>query len=178
MKKCTEYKIGKTTIKKESDYDADLSYLGEYGSKVKPGCIIRADETFIEDHADDEDYEIPGMGNREYSFFYPFCGGEEPSAPDYQKYALQDYKQMEDYNNGQWSMIGITVSTTITTDTGLTDKIVNSLWGIEDRWDKDSREYIQGEIENLKGENKVELLKMGFSESEIDQSLNNANEVD
>jgi hypothetical protein len=85
---------------------------------------------------------------------------------------------MEDLNNSQWSYCGIIVSTTITTDTGLTDKIVNSLWGIEDHWDKDSREYIRGEIENLKEENKAELLKMGFSESEIDESLNNAEEVD
>jgi hypothetical protein len=58
---------------------------------------------------------------------------------------------------------------------GISDTIQNSLWGIEDHWDKDSRLYIENDIiPDLKNENKQELLKMGFSEKEIDESLNNA----
>lgn len=177
MKKCTTYTIGKTTIKKEIDTDPDTSYLGEYGMELKPGCIIRIDKSFYEDLQDDydkEDHYIRG----EYPYFYPPDNGEKPGTPDYKKYALQDYQVMCDLDNSQWTFIGITVKTHISTDTGISDDIVNSLWGIEDYWDEDSRSYHNEVIADLKYENKVELLKMGFSEKEIDESLNNAEEVD
>ena len=177
MKKCTTYTIGKTTIKKTPDYDPDTSYLGEYGRVLKPGCIIRINESFYEDLPDDydkDDHEIRG----EYPYFYPPDNGEKPGTEDYKKYALQDYHLMEDLNNQQWSYIGITVTTKIYTDMGISDEITNSLWGIEDHCDKDSRDYHNEVIDDLKSENKAELLKMGFTEKEIDESLNNADEVD
>ena len=175
MKKCTTYTIGKTVIKKEIDTNPDTSYLGEYGEKYLPGCVIRGDRSVYEDHIDDDDYEPPRM-NQEYSFFYPPDNGEKPGTPDYKKYALQDYDNMEDLNNSQWTFIGIIVKTTIKTDIGISDEIVNSLWGIEDHFDKDSKAYVQETISELKAENKAELLKMGFTEKEIDESLNNAEE--
>lgn len=180
MKKCVTLSIGKTTIKKEPDYDRDTSYLGEYGDKLKPGCIIRADRTFYEDmpdYDDNPDYEVPEM-NRVCSFFYPPDNGEKIGTPDYKKYALQDYEMMEDLNNNQWGYISIVVKTFIKTDMGLSDEIISSLCGIEDHWDKDSEEYINALISDLKSENKAELLKMGFSAPEIDESLNNADEVE
>jgi hypothetical protein len=180
MKKCINLSVGKTTIKKEPDYDADTSYLGEYGDKLKPGCIIRADRTFYEDipdYDDSPDYEVPEM-SRVCSFFYPPDNGEIPGTPEYKKYALQDYENMENLNNQQWGYVAIVVKTTIKTDMGLSDEVINSLCGIEDHWDKDSKNYIDEIITDLKAENKAELLKMGFSEKEIDESLNNADEVE
>ena len=177
MKKCINLSIGKTTVTQEPDTDPDTSYLGEYGEKYKPGCVICGDRTIYEDHTDDDDYDPPRM-NREYSFFYPPDNGEIPGSDSYRKCALEDYDNMEDLNNSQWTYVGITVKTAINTDMGISDTIQNSLWGIEDHWDKDSKAHIRDTIEELKQENKIELLKMGFPEKEIDESLNNAEEVD
>ena len=177
MKKCIALSIGKTTIKKSPDTDPDTSYLGEYGNKYKPGCVIRGDRSIYEDHIDDDDYDPPQM-SLEYNFFYPPDNGESPGTADYKKYALQEYDNMEDLNNSQWTFIGLIVTTEIKTDMGISDKVVSSLWGIEDHWDKDSDAYIKETISELKAENKAELLKMGFSEKEIDASLNDAEEVD
>lgn len=172
MKKCTEYTIGKTRIIQEYDPDPDTSYLGEYSNKYQPGCIIRADGTFYEDHINDEEYEPPEM-NREYSFFIPPDNGEKIGSAEYRKYAIQDYELMEGLNNNQWTFIILTVKTHITTNTGLSDTIQNSLCGIADHWDKESRDHKEEVIRDLIGENKTELLKMGFSEDEIKESLDN-----
>ena len=177
MKKCVNLSIGQTTIKKEPDNDPDTSYLGEYGEKIKPGCIIRYDREIYEDIADNEDYEIIHL-NREYSFFYPPDNGEKPGTPEYKKYALQDYDNMEALNNSQWSFIGIVVKTEIKTDIGISDIIQSSLWGIEDHWNKDSRDYHNTVIGELKEENKDQLLKMGFKLEDIEKSFNDAIEVD
>ena len=177
MKKCTEYTLGKTRIIKKPDYHADDSYLGVYGSVLKPGCIIRADESFYEDHIDDDDYE-PGLIPREHSFFYPPDTGEKIGTPEYKKCALLDYQVVEDLNNQQWGFISLTVSTTVFADVGLTDEISNSLYGIEDHWDKDSNDYHREVVDDLKHEVKVQLLKMGFSDQEIDESFKDAEEVD
>jgi hypothetical protein len=73
MRKCTTYTIGKTTVKKEIDTDPDTSYLGEYGSTLKPGCIVRRDNSFYEDIPEDwNTYEIKEahqMYDREYPYF-------------------------------------------------------------------------------------------------------------
>ena len=175
MKKCTIFTLGKTTITKGYDNDPDTSYLGEYGGKLKPGCIIRSLNKFYEDLNDDEN--IPNI-SREYNFYYPPDNGEKIGSPEYKKYALQDYNIMESLSNGQWSFIGIVVKTEIKTDAGISDSVQSSLWGIEDHWDKDSREYHKSVTEDLKEEQKDALLKMGFSDKEIEESLNNAVEVD
>jgi len=177
MKKCTEYTLGKTRIIKKPDYRADDSYLGVYGSVLKPGCIIRTDKSFYEDHIDDDDYE-PGLIPREHSFFYPPDTGEKIGTPEYKKCALLDYQVVEDLNNQQWGFISLTVSTTVFADVGLTDEISNSLYGIEDHWDKDSNDYHREVVDDLKHEVKVQLLKMGFSDQEIDESFKDAEEVD
>ena len=177
MKKCVNLSIGQTIITKEPDNDPDTSYLGEYGEKIKPGCIIRYDREIYEDIADNEDYEIIHL-NREYSFFYPPDNGEKPGTPEYKKYALQDYDNMEALNNSQWSFIGIVVKTEIKTDIGISDIIQSSLWGIEDHWNKDSRDYHNTVIGELKEENTDQLLKMGFKLEDIEKSFNDAVEVD
>jgi hypothetical protein len=175
MKKCTTFTLGKTTITKEMDIDPDTSYLGEYGGKLKPGCIIRSLNKFYEDLDDDEN--IPNIP-REYNFYYPPDNGEKIGSPEYKKYAIQDYENMEALSNNQWSFIGIVVKTEIKTDVGISDNITSSLWGIEDHWNKDSSDYHKSVIEDLKDEQKGALLEMGFTNNEIEDSLCNAIEVD
>ena len=172
MKKCTEYTIGETRIIQEYDPDPDTSYLGEYGNALKPGCIIRINKTFYEDVPDDydkEDHYIRG----EYPYFYPPDNGEKPGSEEYRKYALQNYENMEDLSNSQWTFIILSARTTITTNTGLTDHIQNSLCGIEDHWDKDSADYKKEVVADLISENIAELENMGFSLDEIKKSTDN-----
>lgn len=183
MKKCINLSIGTTTIAKKLDTDPDTSYLGEYGDTPKPGCLIIQDQKIYEEVINDEDYEFQGRSHN-YRFFYPPDNGEIPGSDMYRKCVLEDYQNMEDLNNSQWTFIAIIVKTEIVGKipsikdggkyTEISDHIINSLWGIEDHFDKDSKAYIEETINELKGDNKTELLKMGFSESEIDQSLNNA----
>jgi hypothetical protein len=186
MRKCIDILIGKTTIKKKPDYDADASYLGEYGDKIKPGCIIVRDKEVYEDIVDNEDYEIPEKSGN-YRFFYPPDNGEKIGTHEYKNCALEDLQNVEDLDNQQWGYCAITVKTEVVAKIPsvenvnkyieMVDTITTSLWGIEDHWDKDSELYIKSTIEDLKEENKQHLLKMGFDEKEIDDSLNNADEV-
>jgi hypothetical protein len=175
MKKCTTYTLGQTTIKRVPDYDADTSYLGEYTDKYQPGCIVRYDHSFYEDHIDDEEYE-PQKPRREYAFFMPPDSGEKIGTELYRKYALEDYNLMEGLNESQWMYVGIVVTTVIKTDTGLSDDVFNSLWGIEDHFDKESQDYHKEVIEDNKAEVKNQLLEMGFKDEEIEESFRNAKE--
>jgi hypothetical protein len=178
MKKCTEYTLGKTIISSEYDETGDHDYYGICGDKYKPGCIVRADQSFYEDHIDidkeDDDgyplYEVPTIRG-EYSFFYPADTGEKIGTELYRKYSLENYKRVEALNNGQWGYIGLIVETTVHIDNTLSDTITESLWGIES---DSGSEYFNGEIEELKESVKDQLRKMGFSDDEINQSVNNA----
>ncbi len=179
MRKCTDYTLGQTIIKKEYDDNPDTTYLGEYTNKYQPGCIIRADRTFYEDHIDDDEYDPPGM-NREYSFFMPAEIEEEPGTELYKKYALQNYDAIEGLSNSDWIYVGVTVSTVVHANVAgvsLSDTVSDSLWGIEDHWDKSSSEDINEIISELKYGVKQRLLKMGFSDNEIEESFKNAEMV-
>ncbi len=85
----------------------------------------------------------------------------------------------KEYEAGHFGFIGIIVRTElighIDQNPGkyfeISDNVITSLWGIESDSGKDHIEEI---ISDLKSENKAELLKMGFSSDEIDQSLNTA----
>jgi hypothetical protein len=172
MKKCTTYTLGETIIVQKYDDTPDTSNYGKYTEKYQPGCIIRRNRTFYEDHIDDDDYDPPRM-NREYSFFQPYASGEKIESSEYRKYALQDYEAMESLNNQQWTYICLDVKTFIHTDSGLSDHVQNSLCSIEDHWDKESREYKEEVVRDLISENIVELSKMGFSMDEIKKSTDN-----
>jgi hypothetical protein len=190
MKKCVNLSIGTTTIKKEPDYDADNSYFGTYGGKLKSGCYIRSHKKFYEDITEDDD--IPNTyGHHEYNFFYPSYQGVEIGTEEYKKYALQNYELMEGLNNNQWGYIGITIKTEIIANipnpkdnkkyTEMSDNIISSLWGIEygiSNNEYTDKGYIEETIKDLLSEQKDQLLKMGFSDSEIEQSFKDAKEVD
>lgn len=170
MKKCLNLTLGTTYCSVQSDDSPDTSYLGEYTEKYIPGCIIRGDNTFYEDHTDDEEYEPPTL-SREYSFFIPPDNGEKPGTDDYKKYAMQDYRRTEALNRGLWWHIGITLSTVISSDNGLSvDSIRSSVWGIESDSGKD---YIKEIISDLSADIRSELQKIGFKDKEIDKTLKN-----
>jgi hypothetical protein len=71
--------------------------------------------------------------------------------------------------------VTVVVKTTINADNGMSDYVCNTLSGVVSDGGK---EYLGDIIRDMKAENKAELLKMGFSEKEIDESLNNAEEVE
>ena len=202
MKKCTIYTIGKTTITKEYDDFSDYDYYGKYTNDIGPGVYVRSEHDFYErlpaEMERDSDGTFIGKGvpeyrtyNMEYSGIIP--ANHIPHNPkswahvtrkekskvikkygslknaDY-AYAIEDCKRLEKLGD-TWSYIVVSVKTVITTDTGMHDTICNSLCGIESDSGKECFEEI---VRDLKSMNKDDLLKMGFSEKEIDDSLNNA----
>jgi hypothetical protein len=194
MKKCVDLSIGTTTIRREIDEYPDLSFYGEYTSDIKPGVIIREHNEFYEKIHTGMERDIDGRfigkkepeyshfyGRNEYPGFKPYAGGEKIGTKEYYLSGMADYERMEKYNRNHWYMINIVVTTHVygkipSMDdkpgyTEISDTISNSLSNVESDGGK---EYLDEIISDLKSENKADLLKMGFSEAEIDQSLNNA----
>jgi hypothetical protein len=170
MKKCTTYILGKTIISSEYDDTPMDDIYGKYGNTLKPGCIIRYEKEFYEDIIDKEDYEIPLLNNGECSFFYPADNGEKIGTDEYKKYALLNYQRMEDYNNNHWSYLIIRCETFVHTDSGLSDGVFDTLSSVESDGEK---EYLKEIIDELKNNVKYQLKNMGFSEDEINQSVDN-----
>ena len=156
-----------------SGYDeiSDFDNYGSYGHKFEPGCIVRADGSFYEDHITDDEYEPSTLRNGEYSFFYPAENGEKIGTDEYRKYAKRDYQRMVDYNNNHWSYLVLIVETTINTDSGLSDSVSDTIGGVESDGGVD---YLKEMVDDLKTGVKSQLSKMGFSDDEINLSVNNA----
>jgi len=205
MKKCTTYTIGKTTITKEYDEFSDYDHYGKYTDNIEPGVYVRSEHDFYErlpaEMERDSDGTFIGKGVPEYRTYSREYSGIIPSnhipfnPKDWSHvsrkdksevikkygslknasyaYALEDCRRLEALNNGQWSYLIVSVETAITTDTGMSDRVWNSVGGMESDGNK---EYFDEVIRDLKSMNKSELLKMGFTEKEIDESLNNAEE--
>jgi hypothetical protein len=169
MKKCTEYTLGKTIVSSVIDEYADESDYGSFGNKYEPGCIVRADNSFYEDHINDDEYE-PGIMRHEYSFYYPPDNGEDIGTADYKKYAKEDYKRMTDYNNNQWSYLVLKVETSIHSDMGLSH-VFAIIGNIESDYGRDG---LNEHISELKAQIRYQLCKMGFSDDEINQSVDNS----
>jgi hypothetical protein len=161
-------KIDYIKIVRESDNDPDTSYLGEYGDKIKPGCIIVESGEFIEDIPEDE---IPERG-REYRFFYPQEIGEEIGSENYRKYSLQNFKMMERLNRGDWGYISVSAEARVLTSYDGKNWLINTLssgglYGIE----SDSEESYIKEIEEEELDSLKEVLKeYGFSDEEINKA--------
>ncbi|MDD3961288.1 MAG: hypothetical protein PHT77_05435 [Bacteroidales bacterium] len=209
MKKCTTYTIGKTTIKKEPNYDDFFlsDYLGKFTDDIGPGVYVRSEHEFYEklpaEMERDTDGTFIGKGEPEYRTYSREYNGIAPcnhipfnpknwshvSRKDKSEvikkygslknasyaYAKEDCERLEALNNGDWVFVTVIVETKIITDTGMSDRVWNTLSGVES---DSGKEYFGEIISDLKAENKTELLKMGFSESEIAASLDNAEEVD
>lgn len=201
MKKCTEYTIGTTRILREYDKYADYDYLGKFTNDIGPGVYVRTAGDFYErlpaEMERDIDGRFIGKGEPEYSTYSREYNGIIPgnhipynpkawahvSRKDKSEvikkygslknasyaYAKEDCRRLENLGN-TWNYISVIVETRISTDTGMSDVIRSSLSGIESDSGDDHFKEI---IDDLKAQNKSDLLKMGFGEIEIDESLNN-----
>ena len=107
---------------------------------------------------------------REYDYFLPYAGGEEPGTENYQKYGKQDFDRMESLNNGNWCFIGIIAKAEILT-TNSTVQVIRSggLWGIESDTGAYLDEVEKDELENLR----LELTALGFGKRAIDKAFQN-----
>lgn len=188
MKKCTSYKIEKIIMRKELDYDPDLSFYGKYTNSIGPGVIIRQYNEFYERIPTEMERDEcgrfigkmapewdPHYLRNEYPGFKPFASGEKVGTKEYYEYGMQDYERMEDYNRGGWCMVVVVLTAYITTDTGLSDTIHATLSGVESDSGADYFEEIK---RDLSADLKADLLKMGFSEDEITTALSDIQEVD
>lgn len=160
-------KINFIKVIREYDDNPDTSYLGEYGDKIKPGCIIVESGKFIEDVSDNE---IPEKG-REYRFFYPMEIGEKIGSKKYREYSLQNFKRIERLNSGDWNYISISAEARVLTSYDGTNWLINTLssgglYGIESDSDEDYLKTIEDEeTDSLKDV----LKEYGFSDEEISQ---------
>lgn len=140
-------KIEKITIVHAPDYDADLSYLGEFSNERGPLAIHH------------------NGGRNSYEWF-------NPANAETLKHAQQDYKRMMDFENGNLSCISIRAVATVATSndddgkTWLINKIESGgLYGIES--DSDDTEIKSIEAEQL-DELKDALHNFGI----IDETIN------
>ena len=134
----------KITIKRIPDYDADLSWIGTFDNEAKDEFAIKHDES----------------NSRTYNYFNPQKG-----AVTSKKEAMEDYKRMMAYENGEWGMIGIKAFAEIATSQDgkiwqLNTISSGGLWGIED--DSDEK-YLMEEENNQLTDLRDVLAELGFT---------------
>jgi hypothetical protein len=173
-------KIDSIKIIHAVDEYPDLSYIGKYTDDMEPGVIVREYGEFyeklpaeMERDTDGRFYrkgspEVPARG-REYRGFRPYAGGEKPGTKDYYKYGMQDFKQMEDINNGYIQIIGIYAKATVSYEVAAGGRRIDTLessglWGIEEG-PKGSKAYIK-EIE----QQQLDDLKEHLEHYQVDMS--------
>lgn len=165
----SEYpKILKVWIIKPVDDLPDTSTLGEYHDNKEEWSIYRRESEYV--HNLPEDYEFI-RNSRNFAFFRPYAGGEQPGTEEYQKYGKQDYERMEGLNNGQWCYIGVIVKAEIQLhENGVVQTIQSGgLWGIE----SDATDYIEEVIEEGYSSLKSELAHIGCSKEQIAEAFGN-----
>ena len=115
------------------DESPDTSFIGEYTDEMSDWVISRQYDAYVIDLPSDT--KIVERG-REYRFFLPYAGGEQPGTAEYRKYGMQDYGRMEALNRGDWCFIGIQAEAIVSRDIGQGNKrlqrlVSGGLWGIE-----------------------------------------------
>jgi hypothetical protein len=151
-------KIDHIKIKIMDDDYPDLSGLGEYSDTPKEGAIDR------------REYFGSSWRVGEYKYFNP--GNYDPTDPDRDEYALQDYERMEAYNHGDWRCIGIRADCKYLIDNWIIQEITSGgLWGIEsDSGDDYLKEIAQEETFSLT----IYLKEIGFTDKEIEPHIKKA----
>jgi len=146
-------KLESVEIKLVADDSPDTSFLGEYTDSPDPWAIVRCEGEYLENLGDD--YELPSKG-RVCRFFKPYAGGEKPGSKEYQEYGKQDFKRMEQLNDGEFSFIGIRACANVSYSTGQENRRLDilesgGLWGIESDSGHDYLEQIAREqLDDLK----------------------------
>ena len=148
-----KFKIESIVIEHKIDDNPDTSFIGEYTSDLDDGVIVRQYDKFYEDLTEEEKDQI-NTRNREYTGFEPCAGGEKVGTKEYKEYGLQDYKRMEQLNNGDFSFMGITAYADIYfEEDGVCQfqKVTSvGIWGIESDDKSGTEEFEKDQIENLK----------------------------
>lgn len=171
-------RIFEIRFRHEMDTDADLSHLGEFTDDPSEWAIVCQEGEYLKKLG--KKYEIPSRG-RTFRFFVPVAGDEKPGNKAYQEYGKQDFKRMQDYNEGGWHEMGIIAEAEIevSLDGGKNwkiDKLTSGgLWGIES--DSGEDYFAQVEKEQLH-ELKAYLVEYGFSEAEIAAACENTERVE
>lgn len=168
--------IESITLKQELDTDPDLSYLGEYVKQPDAGVVDRRTGKLWEELSEEEQEESldHARHSRSLEFFKPYAGGEKPWSEHYRTYAMQDFKRMEAYENGNWCCIGISavanVSIELGKDTRKLDTLTSGgLWGIEsDAGEEHLEEIRQEQLSELH----TVLDAYGFSKAQITKAVN------
>jgi hypothetical protein len=150
--------IREVVIRQILDDSPDLSHLGEYHSDYREGCIDRK--------------ERGDMDRNEYRYFTPAMTGEETGNPESPE---QDYLRMENYNRGDWHMLGIRAEARVVVKDTVQTITSCGLWGVE----SDSEDDYLKEVgqEELSGLREI-LLSLGFTEAEIDAAFKEVKTVD
>lgn len=157
------------TIKHHVDEDPDTSDLGQYTDSYDPHYFDREQGKMLKTLERDKNYKIPNKG-REYRFFIPCAGGEEPTKgnrtnPLYVRYGKQDLDRMEGLCKGDWTYIGISAEARVQTGSDVVQLIHSGgLWGIES--DSEEAYLTRVEEEELAGLQR-ELEAIGFTDAEV-----------
>ena len=159
-----KFKIESIVIEHKLEDDSDTSFIGEYTSDLDDGVIVRQYGKFYEDLTEEEKDQI-NLRNREHTGFEPYAGGEKVGTKEYKEYGLQDYKRMEQLNNGDFYFMGIIVHANIFLEENryYTYRKITSggIWGIESD-DKSGIEELEKEqIEDLR--HQLEHLNVDMS---------------
>lgn len=132
--------IHEVRILKILDPCPDLSFIGEFTDQESAGVIVCQHGKLLEDL--DEDETIPERG-REFRFFKPYAGGEQPGSEEYRKYAHQNYDRARSHQQQDWCMVGIRARATIHIQgEGIHGSILQTIespgiWGVESDGDCD-----------------------------------------
>ena len=127
-------------VRTEHDYSPDLSWLGEYHSNRRPGCIDRE----ARGDAGRHEYQFwsPGMSLEDHRAGLRRMGYSKHSAYTLARgYVLRDYKRIESYGTDWW-MEGVIVSVSLD-EHALGEA---SLWGIESDAGDEYRAEIVAEL--------------------------------
>lgn len=117
-------------IETETDYDPDLSWLGDFSDQPREGAI---------DHR-----ERQGLGERYLQYF-------NPANPEY---AEEDYARMIAYDRCDWCMLGVTACAKVIAERNGFKRITIfrscGCWGVESDGKEHIEEVAEEELKDLK----------------------------
>jgi hypothetical protein len=154
MKTATKPELLSIEFITREEEQPDLSYLGKWSARPGP------DDRTIDRR------EHKNIGRHQCEYFIAAMSGDDTGNPES---VMQDWKRMEDYEDGEWRMVSIyaTAQFRLTEDGPVHTIRSCGLWGIEsDSGDEYFAEVKAEELEQLR----TELHALGFEDDEIDEA--------
>ena len=147
-------RILSVTVHRAIDTDPDLSWIGEYSDH--PG-------------EDGKTIDRQEVGDWERGTYRYFIAAMSESDTGSEGSVKQDYARMQDYNRGDWCMMGVWVEAEVLLTGNATQKIRSGgLWGIESDSDESYfAEVTQEELASLR----TELKAIGFTDKQITKAF-------